>query len=289
MSRDHHPIGIRREEHGMEYTITVQPNKFIDLAKIDARQDGGLTAAEGKERLIALGKELSDLQVLLYAAGTHALLLVLQGMDTSGKDGTIKHVFKHVNPLGVHGVPFKKPTARELAHDFLWRVHREVPEKGMIAVFNRSHYEDVVVVRVNNLVDEDTWRGRYDHINAFERLLVDTGTIVVKCFLHISADEQEERLRAREQDVEKAWKLSAGDWIERRNWNAYQEAYQDALNACSTEAAPWYIVPADRKWFRNLAVTDLLVETLRPYRAAWLAELDRRGREELAAIREIRS
>lgn len=272
----------------MEHTITVHPNEAIDLAKVDARQDGGLKKAEGKQRLVALGKELSDLQELLYAAGTHALLIVLQGMDTSGKDGTIRHVFDQTNPLGVRGVPFKKPTERELAHDFLWRVHREVPQKGMITVFNRSHYEDVVVVRVNNLVDEETRCRRYDHINAFERLLVETGTIVVKCFLHISAEEQEERLRAREQDVEKAWKLSAGDWIERRSWDAYQAAYQDAINACSTETAAWQIVPADRKWFRNLAVADLLVETLRPYRERWLAELERRGREELAAIREIR-
>ncbi len=272
----------------MEYTIEVRPDKPVNLANIDTRENGGLKKSEGNERLLALRGELSELQESLYAAGTHALLLVLQGMDTSGKDGTIRHVFKQVNPLGVRGVPFKTPTARELARDFLWRVHREVPERGMITVFNRSHYEDVVVVRVNDLVDERTWRGRYDHINAFERLLVDTGTIVVKCFLHISADEQEERLRAREQDVQKAWKLSAGDWIERRNWNAYQAAYQDALNACSITEAPWHIVPADRKWFRNLAVANLLVETLRPYREGWLAELDRRGQEELAAIREIR-
>ncbi|HEV2107584.1 MAG TPA: PPK2 family polyphosphate kinase [Thermomicrobiales bacterium] len=272
----------------MEYTIEVRPDKAVNLANIDTRENGGLEKAEGNRRLLALRGELSELQESLYAAGTHALLLVLQGMDTSGKDGTIRHVFKQVNPLGVRGIPFKTPTARELARDFLWRVHREVPEKGMIAVFNRSHYEDVVVVRVNDLVDERTWRGRYDDINAFERLLVDTGTIVVKCFLHISAEEQEERLRAREQDVQKAWKLSAGDWIERRNWDAYQAAYQDALNACSTKAAPWHIVPADRKWFRNLAVANLLVETLRPYREGWLAELERRGQEELAAIRAIR-
>lgn len=272
----------------MEYTIEVRPDKAVNLANIDTRENGGLEKSEGNRRLLGLRGELSELQESLYAAGTHALLLVLQGMDTSGKDGTIRHVFKQVNPLGVRGIPFKTPTARELARDFLWRVHREVPEKGMIAVFNRSHYEDVVVVRVNDLVDERTWRGRYDDINAFERLLVDTGTIVVKCFLHISAEEQEERLRAREQDVQKAWKLSAGDWIERRNWDAYQAAYQDALNACSTKAAPWHIVPADRKWFRNLAVANLLVETLRPYREGWLAELERRGQEELAAIRAIR-
>ena len=272
----------------MAYTIQVRPGKPVNLAKIDARQDGGLEKAEGKELVGKLGQELSELQELLYAAEQHAVLLVLQGMDTSGKDGTIRHVFADVNPLGVRGVSFKVPTARELAHDFLWRVHRETPRKGMIAVFNRSHYEDVVVVRVNDLVSEETWRQRYDDINAFERLLVHSDTIVVKCFLHISPGEQEERLRAREQDVTKAWKLSAGDWIERRSWNAYQDAYQDALNACSTNDAPWHIVPADRKWFRNVAVADLLVETLRPYKEGWLAELARRGKEELTAIRDIR-
>ena len=272
----------------MAYTIPVRPGKAVNLAKIEPRQDGGLEKAAGKDLLATLGEELSELQTLLYAAETHALLLILQGMDTSGKDGTIRHVFAAVNPLGVRGVSFKPPTARELAHDFLWRVHRETPRKGMIVVFNRSHYEDVVVVRVKELVDEKTWRRRYDEINAFERLLVHSQTIVVKCFLHISPGEQEERLRAREEDVTKAWKLSAGDWVERRSWNAYQEAYQDALNACSTKEAPWHIVPADRKWFRNVAVADLLVKTLRPYKEGWLAELDRRGKNELAAIRDIR-
>ncbi|MGI8644512.1 MAG: PPK2 family polyphosphate kinase [Thermomicrobiales bacterium] len=272
----------------MDYTIKVRPNKAVNLTKVEPRQDGGLDKSDGKALLRTLGEELSELQELLYAAETHALLLILQGTDTSGKDGTIRHVFAEVNPLGVRGVSFKVPTALELSHDFLWRVHRETPRKGMITVFNRSHYEDVVVVRVNNLVDEETWRRRYDDINAFERLLVQSGTIVVKCFLHISAGEQEERLRAREEDVTKAWKLSAGDWVERRSWNAYQQAYQDALNACSNKEVPWHIVPADRKWFRNVAVAQLLVETLRPYKDGWLAELNRRGKEEIAAIKNIR-
>lgn len=272
----------------MAYTIKVQPNKAVNLAKVDARQDGGLKKADGKALLKELGQELSGLQELLYAAETHAVLLVLQGTDTSGKDGTIRHVFADVNPLGARGVSFKVPTANELAHDFLWRIHRETPKKGMIAVFNRSHYEDVVVVRVHNLVDEATWRRRYEEINAFERLLVHSETIVVKCFLHISAGEQEERLRTREEDVTKAWKLSADDWVERRSWNAYQDAYQDALNTCSTKEAPWHIVPADRKWFRNVAVADLLVKTLRPYKEGWLTALDQRGKEELSAIRDIR-
>jgi PPK2 family polyphosphate:nucleotide phosphotransferase len=271
------------------YAYTVTPGERVDLARYDPRQDAGLEKEEGEERLKALDEELAELQELLYAAGRHSVLLILQGLDTSGKDGAVKRVLKEVNPAGCHIVSFKAPTAHELAHDFLWRVHAAVPERGQLGVFNRSHYEDVLVARVHDLVPEAVWRARYDQINAFERLLTDTGTILIKCFLYISKAEQEERLLARERDVTKAWKLSSGDWVERRSWERYIAAYEDALSACSTPAAPWRIVPADRKWFRNLAVAQLLVEALRPHKDAWLAHLRQVGERELAAIQAARA
>lgn len=267
-----------------QYAYGVEPGTRVRLGDYDPRDTHGLTKQEGKARLDQLDDELGELQELLYAADQHSVLLLLQGMDTSGKDGTIKHVLKKVNPAGCRVVPFKQPTPQELAHDFLWRVHANTPARGQLGVFNRSHYEDVVVVRVHELVSEECWRGRYAHINAFERLLADANTIIVKCFLHISKDEQKERLLAREQDVTKAWKLSAGDWVERRAWDDYQAAYEDALTECSTEVAPWYIVPADRKWYRNLAIAHLLVNALQPHKAEWLAHLDALGKVERAAV-----
>lgn len=272
----------------MGFAVPVKPGKSVDLAKIETRENGGLTKDQGAERLKALTAELADLQELLYAAGERALLVLLQGMDTSGKDGTVRDVFADTSPIGVRVVGFKVPTADELAHDFLWRVHQKVPAKGMIAVFNRSHYEDVLVVRVHELVPERVWRPRYEQINNFESLLTESNTIVVKFFLHVSKEEQEERLRAREEDVTKAWKLSVGDWKERANWDAYQEAYAEALSRCSTKTAPWYVVPADRKWFRNLVVAETLVEILRPFRDDWLSSLGERGKVELAKIKELR-
>ena len=272
----------------MGYAIRIKPGTKVRLEDIDTRKDGGLSRDEGETRFAALAKELGDLQELLYAAGTHALLVVLQGMDTSGKDGAIRGVFHDVDPQGIRAVPFGVPTRLELAHDFLWREHRETPEKGMIVVFNRSHYEAVLVERVKEIVPEPVWRPRYGFINDFERMLAAEGTVVLKFFLHISKDEQEERLIEREQDVAKAWKLNAGDWIERRNWDAYQQAYADAISATSTDAAPWFVVPADRKWFRNLAVAEAIVAALRPLRAGWLADLEARGARELALVREAR-
>jgi len=274
----------------MGYAIPVNSTKRkrLNLAKIDAREHGGLTKEQGEAALAELAAELGELQELLYAAGTHALLVVLQGIDTSGKDGTIRNVFSHVNPAGMRVAPFKVPTELELAHDFLWRVHQQTPERGMIVVFNRSHYEDVLVARIHDLVPTSVWRGRYAQINAFEKLLTGNQTILLKFYLHISKTEQEERLLAREQDVEKAWKLSADDWVQRRAWDEYIAAYEDALTKCSTANAPWWIVPADRKWFRNLAVAEAIVAALRPYREGWLATLKTRGETELAAIRAAR-
>ncbi len=209
---------------------------------------------------------------------------MLQGRDTSGKDGTIRAVFDYVNAAGCRVESFKVPTADELAHDFLWRCHKVTPARGMVTVFNRSHYEDVLVVRVHDIAPEATWRKRYKHINHWEELLTDSGTIILKFMLHISKDEQEERLLAREEDATKSWKLSVGDWQERRYWDAYTAAYEDALTKCSTKDAPWFVVPADRKWFRNLAITETMVETLRPLRDGWLAKLAKQGETERAAL-----
>lgn len=246
------------------YAHKVTSGLRVRLHDVDPDASGGLKKEEGRARFAELNAELDVMQEELYAAGTHALLLILQGMDTAGKDGAIRHVMLNLNPQGCRIESFKVPTEEELAHDFLWRVHKVVPRKGMVGVFNRSHYEDVLVVRVHSLVPEPVWRARYDQINAFERLLADTGTIIVKCFLHISKEEQEQRLLAREKDVAKAWKLSAGDWRERERWSDYLTAYEEALTRCSTDYAPWYIIPANRKWYRDLAISEALVENATP-------------------------
>ncbi|GAB4441243.1 MAG: polyphosphate kinase 2 family protein [Chloroflexi bacterium OHK40] len=267
---------------------TVKPGSKVRLSAIDPRSNGELDRKQAEADTNALALEIDALQELLFGAGTHSLLVIMQGMDTSGKDGTVRKVFSQVSPLGsyVHG--FKVPTEEELAHDFLWRVHRVVPRKGMIGIFNRSHYEDVLVVRVHGLVPEPVWRARYRMINDFEHLLAQNNTIILKFFLHISKEEQEERLLEREQETEKAWKLSAGDWREREHWDDYMAAYEDVLEQCSTEAALWHVVPSDRKWFRNYAVALTVAETLRAYKDEWLAKLARVGEEakaELAAYR----
>jgi len=229
----------------------------------DATPVGPTSKAEAAERLASIGTELHDLQEALYAESARSVLLVLQGMDTSGKGGTIEHVVGLMNPQGVRIASFKAPTKAELRHDFLWRVRRQLPVAGQIGVFDRSHYEDVLVVRVNELVAEDVWRDRYEQINEFEAEVAAAGATVVKCFLHISADEQKERLLARLDDPAKQWKYNPGDVDVRTRWSAYQQAYADALTSCHTDIAPWYVIPADRKWYRNWAVASLLLETLR--------------------------
>src|SRR5579884_1611403 len=241
-----------------------------------------------KEKLEQLEKEMSELQETLAAAQHHSLLMVLQGMDTSGKDGTIRHVFSSVNPQGCDVHSFKQPTQEELAHDFLWRVHKVTPPKGVIGIFNRSQYEDVLIVRVHNLVPEAVWSRRYKEINHFESLLTHSETIILKFFLHISKDEQEKRLEAREQDIDKAWKISASDWTERKYWDAYQQAYEDLLTKCSTDDAPWYIVPANHKWYRNLAVAHTIVHTMRHYKEDWQQELVARGQRELELLKQMK-
>jgi PPK2 family polyphosphate:nucleotide phosphotransferase len=273
----------------MSYAFKVTPGKRVKLSDYDANADGSLTKQEGLAELARLSAELGEIQEELYAAGQHSVLMILQGMDTSGKDGTIRNVLTDVNPQGCRIESFKVPTEEELAHDFLWRAHRVTPRKSIIGVFNRSHYEDVLVVRVHKLVPEKVWKARYDQINAFEGILATNNTIIVKFYLHITKEEQEQRLLAREQDMTKAWKLSVNDWRERRYWDDYMAAYEDALRRCSTEAAPWYIVPANRKWYRNLAVCRTLVETLRGYDTSWHKALDAMSKARLAELAEMRA
>lgn len=263
-------------------------NLAIKLRDFDPEYDAGLDKETGEEKLKKLSAELTRLQELLYAAGHHSVLIVLQGRDTSGKDGTIKTVMGPLNSLGCQVASFKVPTAEELAHDFLWRIHQKTPGKGEITIFNRSHYEDVLVVRVHKIVPDKVWRSRFDHINDFEKLLAESNTIVLKFYLHISKQEQEQRLLEREQDATKYWKLSAGDWKERQYWNDYTRAYEDVLNQCSAPHAPWFIVPANKKWFRNLAVAEAVVAALKPYEKQWMKRLEEIGLKSKAEIEEFR-
>ena len=244
--------------------LVVQPGSAAGLERRDPRDTLGLPGKdEAKEQLAALLEELSSLQTRLYAEGTRSVLLVLQGLDASGKDGTIRHVFTGVNPQGCRVTSFKAPTTVELAHDFLWRVHAECPARGMIAVFNRSHYEDVVTVRVLGLAPKGVWHKRPERIVEFERLLVEEGTTVLKCFLHVSAEEQLERFAERLTNPAKRWKFNPNDEETNRHYGEFMAAYEEALTATSTKPAPWYVIPADRNWVRNLAVATVLVETLR--------------------------
>ena len=249
----------------MRYAQIVEPGTKVELTGYPTDATGGLDKKAAHELLEPLREEISDLQELLYAAAQHSMLIVLQGTDTSGKDGTIRSVLQQVNPLGCRAWSFKEPTPLELAHDFLWRVHAKAPEKGMMTVFNRSQYEDVLIVRVKELAPESVWSKRYDQINEFERLLVEEGTTVLKFFLHISRDAQKERLLERIETPEKNWKFNPGDLEERKLWPQYAEAYEDLLNKTSTDWAPWYIVPADKKWFRNLLISSVLVDTLKGF------------------------
>ena len=246
----------------------VPPGTRVQLGEIDPGGTPGLRGGSGQERATAEAAHadnvavLQDLQVRLWAEARRSVLVVLQGMDTAGKDGTIRHVFGPLNPQGAGVVGFKQPTPEELSHDFLWRVHQHAPAAGRVVVFNRSHYEDVLVVRVHGLVGKAVWRRRYDQINRFEELLAAGGTTILKFFLHISPDEQKERLQARLDDPAKRWKFSAGDLEERRLWGEYRAAYEDAISRCSTGHAPWFVIPADRKWYRNWAISSIVREAL---------------------------
>ncbi len=256
----------------------------VDLSAIDPRSTPGCDdGRKHAERDVAdLGERLADLQERLYAqgrsGGERRVLLVLQGMDTAGKGGVVKHVAGLVNPAGLRITGFGKPTEEERAHEFLWRIERALPPVGAIGVFDRSHYEDVLVVRVHDLVPPEQWQQRYDQINAWEAGLVEQGVTIVKVMLHLSRDEQRERLLARLDDPTKLWKVNPGDIVERGHWDAYQQAYEVALERCSTEVAPWHVVPCDRKWYRNWAVAHLLLEALEGLDLAWPApELDLDG------------
>ncbi|HMS55310.1 MAG TPA: hypothetical protein PKA27_07885 [Fimbriimonadaceae bacterium] len=272
----------------MDFALTPVRGE-IRLGSIDPEFDAGLDKDQGEELLKQVGKELSDLLDLLFFAGQHSLLVVLQGRDTSGKDGTIRRILSFANAQSCSVSSFKVPTPKELAHDFLWRVHHETPGRGESKIFNRSHYEDVLVVRVHDLVPKEVWAKRYGAINAFEELLVEANTIVVKFCLHISKDEQEQRLLDREKEVEKAWKLSAGDWKEREHWDKYTEAYEAVLSKCSPEHAPWYVVPSNKKWFRDLAIVSTLVKTLRDHVPSWMQRLEKIGAEAKAELAEYRA
>jgi PPK2 family polyphosphate:nucleotide phosphotransferase len=243
------------------------------LDEIPTAPPKGVTKAYARKRFESLGDELFQLQDELWGAKLNGVLVVLQGRDTAGKDGTIKHVAGYLNPRGVSVVSFGVPTAEEREHDFLWRVHRHTPRLGEFALFNRSHYEDVLVVRVPQLVPKAMWKARYGHIVDFEALLAQQGTIVLKYFLHITKREQKERLLEREKDPKNAWKLNPNDWKERDYWDEYTEAYEDAISRTAAKHAPWMVVPANAKWYRNLVIAESIVEALRAHRKGWRRKL----------------
>jgi len=246
-----------------DYKMRVSHGKKVDLSNYDPDHDFGSHKEAAKAELEKLQVEIGELQARLYAQNNQTLLVMLQGMDASGKDGVTKHVFAGVNPQGMHIISFKAPTPQELAQDYLWRVHAACPPKGKIGVFNRSQYEDVLIVRVNGWIDAETCQRRYAQINAFEQLLSENGTRILKFMLNISKDEQKERLIDRLNSPDEYWKFSAGDLPVRAQWDEYMKAYEDALSACSTDHAPWYVVPSNRKWARNLIIARTVVETLK--------------------------
>jgi PPK2 family polyphosphate:nucleotide phosphotransferase len=242
----------------------VKPGHKIKLGDYDPEDRSQFSGGkkDAQARLAELYQKLGELQEVLYAGHQHKVLIVLQALDTGGKDGTIRAVFSGINPQGVRVASFKVPTPEELDHDYLWRVHAQVPGKGEVVIFNRSHYEDVLVVRVHQVVPEAVWRKRYAHIRAFEQMLADEGTTILKFFLNISRDEQKKRLQERLDDPKKRWKFNPGDLKERALWDDYASAYQDAINETSTKWAPWYVIPADHNWYRNLAVASVIVQAL---------------------------
>jgi len=243
--------------------LMATPGKKVKLAKWDPEETLGWEKGhKSKASLEKATGRLDKLQYLLYAEHKHALLVVLQGMDAAGKDGTIRHVMAGVNPQGCRVTSFKKPSTEEAAHDFLWRIHAAIPARGDIGIFNRSHYEDVLVVRVHNLVPKEVWSRRYEQVNEFEKTLHEDGVKILKFFLHIGKDEQKRRFEQRIDDPDRRWKISEDDFSERKYWDEYVEAYEDALSKCGTPEAPWFIIPANKKWFRNLAVSHIIAETL---------------------------
>jgi PPK2 family polyphosphate:nucleotide phosphotransferase len=254
--------------------LRVKEGTRIALSMFDPADPRGWKEDDAEAETQRQMERLSDLQDRLWAEARHGVLVVLQGIDASGKDGTIRRVMTAFNPQGCSVSAFKVPTPEELAHDYLWRVHKKVPGKGEVGIFNRSHYEDVLVVRVHELVPRSVWSKRYDEIRDFERLLVDTGTTIVKFFLYIDRDEQRKRFQERIDDPRKRWKFSMADLDERKLWDKYIGAYEDALSKTSTDDAPWYVIPSNRNWLRNLAVSTILAETLDDLKPAYPPEPD---------------
>jgi PPK2 family polyphosphate:nucleotide phosphotransferase len=252
--------------------LRVEPGRRVRLADLDPSATHGFDKASAEAVVAQRLTDLTSLQERIWAESKHSVLVVLQGIDAAGKDGTINKVMEAFNPQGCVVSSFKVPTAEELGHDFLWRIHRRTPRKGEIGIFNRSHYEDVLVVRVHKLVPKSVWSRRYDEINDFERTLSDGGMTIVKFFLSIDRDEQRARFQARYDDPTKRWKFSMGDLEERKLWDDYQAAFNDALSKTSTDIAPWYVIPANRKWFRNLAVATILAETIAELKPAYPPE-----------------
>jgi PPK2 family polyphosphate:nucleotide phosphotransferase len=260
----------------------------VRLDRISPEPPKGASKENARARLAELGEELFELQDTMFGAKLNSVLVVLQGRDTAGKDGTIKHVAGCLNPRGVNVVSFGVPTAEERQHDFLWRVHRHAPRLGEFSIFNRSHYEDVLVVRVHDLAPQALWKERYGHIADFEELLGEHGCIVLKYFLHIDRKEQKERLLERERDPNAAWKLNPNDWKEREYWDDYTAAYEEAISRTAAPHAPWTVVPANAKWYRNLVVAESIVAALRERRKGWKSTLERMGREARAELRRFR-
>ena len=276
----------------MSKTYFDEPGAKVRLDDISAEPPKGMTREKAAKDFAELGEELFELQDSMWGAKLSSVLVVLQGRDSAGKDGTIKHVVGHLNPRGVSVVSFGVPTAEEREHDFLWRVHKHAPRLGEFSIFNRSHYEDVLVTRVRGLVPKKLWKERFGHIADFEELLAEHGTIVLKFFLHITKQEQKERLLEREEKADTAWKLNPNDWKERKYWDDYTEAYEDAIEKTAARHAPWIVVPANAKWYRNLVVAESIVEALRPHRKDWKGKLDAMGaagRADLAAFRAERA
>ena len=255
-------MAASKDRDRLSERLRVDPGSSVDLGTFDPSETFGWKREDAEAEQQQYENKLTDLQERMWAEGKHSLLIVLQGIDAAGKDGTIRHVMDAFNPQGCDVVGFKAPTPQEERHDFLWRVHPHAPGKGSVAIFNRSHYEDVIIVRVHGLVPTKVWRGRYRSINDWERMLSDEGTTILKFFLCIDRDEQRERLQARLDDPDKRWKFSSADLPERARWDDYIKAFQETLEQTSTRWAPWYLIPANRKWFRNLAVAHVLGETL---------------------------
>jgi PPK2 family polyphosphate:nucleotide phosphotransferase len=270
-------------------TIFTRKGATVRLDAIPAEPPKGMTREKAQARLAELGKEMFALQDAMWGAKVNSVLVVLQGRDSAGKDGAIKHVAGFLNPRGMNVVSFGAPTLEERQHDFLWRVHRHAPRLGETAIFNRSHYEDVLVARVRSLAPRRVWQERYGHIADFEELLAEHGAIILKFFLHITKKEQKERLLEREKSAGTAWKLNPNDWIERVYWDDYTEAYEEAISKTAAPHAPWIIVPANAKWYRNLVVAEAVVNALRDHRKSWKKTLDRMGRAGRAGLAAYRA